>query len=535
MSQTFVEESRSLIKKFLQTAVIIDDRISHTASPVPTVGLVRATRMAKKKVMEVVRSPRDEQHVETGMLVESFAEAGIICGALQFRETGDIDDKFIKTANAADITIIDWELEECKTGDKALNLISRLLEEDLKNPQRLRLINIYTGSNALSEISEKIMQHVLTQHSVQLEASNANLKLIYKSILILICAKYPDGLIEEHQQFAVNETELPEKLICEFTNSFCGILSNVAISSLTAIRESTHKLLVRFDRKYDEAYLTHRASLPKPSDSEDQLESLVGEEIKSILTSYNCVGHNASFSMVQKWFDYRYDMDHTFSCPDRNPGRDITLTRQQMLKCLEIGSEEAKFPTKKGSKHLYLSFSRLLLADKGRAEKSNMDFARLSVSKRRYEKKAPYLTMGTILQKNKDQTLWLCVQPKCDSVRLQDPTRFPLLPMHLGANKEDDTFPSFNKETDELMHVVIHPRECRNITFKSALVDKSRILPMVVKEKWVFCTTESSRFTFVTELKDEIAQNIMNIFAEKVSRVGINPSEWLRLKGKNNV
>ena len=38
----------------------------------------------------------------------------------------------------------------------------------------------------------------------------------------------------------------------------------------------------------------------------------------------------------------------------------------------------------------------------------------------------------------------------------------------------------------------------------------------------------------LNQLTDEIAQNIMNIFAEKVSRVGVNPSEWLRLRGKNN-
>jgi len=86
-------------------------------------------------------------------------------------------------------------------------------------------------------------------------------------------------------------------------------------------------------------------------------------------------------------------------------------------------------------------------------------------------------------------------------------------------------------DRDKFCHIQIHPQYCRSIEFASARVDHSQIYPKSVKGKWIFLTNEKQRFQFIAELKDEIAQNILNEFAAKTARVGINPSEWLRKNG----
>ncbi len=45
---------------------------------------------------------------------------------------------------------------------------------------------------------------------------------------------------------------------------------------------------------------------------------------------------------------------------------------------------------------------------------------------------------------------------------------------------------------------------------------------------FVFDTTDKKRFEWVSELKSEHAQRIANNFAAKLSRVGLDESEWLR-------
>lgn len=324
----------------------------------------------------------------------------------------------------------------------------------------------------------------------------------------------------------MDECGLPEKLVACFSENISGILPNTVLSALTAIRHSTHRLLSLFNRNLDYAYLTHRASLPKPDDAASHLEILIAEEIKSILSSYDCIGSNASFPEIKKWVFEKYKKEHQFICPDG------TLDRNTISNCLKVGNNKNKIQIKGGKNKLYQKFSHLLSGDAAISFTCDLDLSRLSVLKTRYKNSAPYLTTGVVLQQQKDKSLWVCIQPKCDSVRLERRSRkFPLLPILPGVGGES-TLPKLRDEDIEnFCHIPIHPQNCRSIEFKSARADQNQIYPKRIKGEWIYLSTEKLRFQFIAELKDEIAQNILNDFAATTARVGTNPSEWLRKSG----
>ncbi len=524
----FSEKSLQVSRDFLQTAVIIDDRAFHKPSTsVPVVA--QMPKRGKQSHREIQKSSsKKERYLDTKVLINSFADCGIICSALEFTDFNLNSASFNNTAKFADIVIIDWEMEEEKSGDNALKLISSLLGDDLSNPQRYRLLTIYTAHVDLAEISQKVVTHVKKVHKKNLKIEHNGLQLVCQSVVITIYAKDFRGIPKNFQGNAVNEAGLPERLVACFSESISGIMPNTALSAITAIRQSTHRLLAQFNKNLDYAYLTHRASLQKPDDAATHLETFIAEEIKSILSSYNCIGSNASFSVIKKWIYERYPQSHEFIHPCGKK-----LQREDMLEFLKEGCEA---PTTclsgKNKKRLYQHFSDLLAGDEIDSSSCDLCLSRLSVLKTRYKNSPPYLTMGIVLQKLKDKTLWVCIQPRCDSVRLEKKSRrFPLLPILSGIGGEL-TLPKLrDDDTENFCHILVHPQHCRSIEFKSAKADKSQIYPQRIKGEWVFLSTEKLRFQFIAELKDEISQNILNDFAATTARVGTNPSEWLRKSG----
>jgi len=526
VAHEFTERSLQVCREFLQTAVIIDDRAFQkplTTAPKVAEEPGRGEQQPKETHKA---SSKNERYIDTQKLIKSFADHGIICSALEFTAFNENSNAFIKTATLADIAIIDWEMEKEKSGDNALKLISFLLKDDFSNPQRFRLVTIYTGHEDLDGISKKILSHIKKTHQREPDIEKDGLRLVYQSIVISIYAKDPRGIPKNFQCNAVDEGGLPERLVACFSESISGILPNTALSAITAIRQSTHRLISLFNKNLDYAYLTHRASLPKPDDAAIHLETFIAEEIKSILSSYDCIGSNASFSVIRKWLLEKYQKEHQFICLDG------TLNRDTVLNCLKVGNQNNNIQIKGGKNQLYQKFSHLLSGDEKISSTCDIDFSKLSVLKTRYQNRPPHLTMGIVLQQLKDKSLWACIQPRCDSVRLKgESSKFPLLPILPGIGGELTLPKLCDDDTEAFCHILVHPQHCRSIGFKSAKADKSQIYPQRSKDKWIFLSTEKLRFQFIAELKEEVAQNILNVFAATTARVATNPSEWLRKSG----
>ncbi len=164
-------------------------------------------------------------------------------------------------------------------------------------------------------------------------------------------------------------------------------------------------------------------------------------------------------------------------------------------------------------------------------------FAILTSLKNRYRgfEYRPILTLGTIIKSesfessNESGKFWLCVQPRCDSVRIWEARNFFFLLLEVvdGDKKFDIVLEDKENKFKKLrIHYKIY--ESANFKFAPDGSEEQVIRAKEENEMFVFDTTDKKRFEWVSELKIEHAQRIANNFAAKLSRVGLDESEWLR-------
>jgi len=89
---------------------------------------------------------------------------------------------------------------------------------------------------------------------------------------------------ENLKKYHVAEEALPQRLINEFAKLSDGILPNVAMASIAAIRNATHHILAKFHSGMDGPFLTHRALLTIPQEAVTYAENLIASEFQSILS-----------------------------------------------------------------------------------------------------------------------------------------------------------------------------------------------------------------------------------------------------------
>src|SRR5262249_31951813 len=83
----------------------------------------------------------------------------------------------------------------------------------------------------------------------------------------------------------VSFADLPERVVIEFATFIQGLVANVALLALAAVRSNTYRILTRFSRDLDPAYLGHRMLLPHPEDAEEHLVDAVVNELLAVLES----------------------------------------------------------------------------------------------------------------------------------------------------------------------------------------------------------------------------------------------------------
>lgn len=155
----------------------------------------------------------------------------------------------------------------------------------------------------------------------------------------------------------------------------------------------------------------------------------------------------------------------------------------------------------------------------------NVDFAILTHHKNIFQPAigAPILTLGTVI-KSVDK-YYVCIQQRCDSVRIKEERRFLFLPLEekgeypLIVNNELKLFP--NKSSFAIKTVKFKPKEGATIIQASKKEDK-----------YVFYSSYGETYEWVVDLKEMQAQRILNSYCAQLSRVGLNESEWLRLIAK---
>ena len=578
----FRQHSENVVRKFLQTIVVVDDRASFKQtrpsrkattlkkSPVRPrftgTSVEAETRELKDHITNEVAEDSFDEKTETVIedattpeetsqdvahelnakyLIESFAERGMVCAVLRPRkiEVDKLDKKVYPLAERADIVMLDWVLHKDTEGKKVKELIVEMTKRSSAQ-HRLRLIVVYTGELGLSGIIDQIEKE-LKDNGVEGVSKKDDFTLVSGAVRITIYAKNNVTRAEsggELRQRMVPGDQLPDRLIREFTDMTAGLVSNVALGSLAALRSNTHRVLSKFNPGIDAPFLAHRAMLDQPEDANSLLVYLVGTELIAILEG-NEVGKTAdeheAVDIIRAWLDMNEakiqeaggrGMAKQFSVKDspeflddlckmlRKGVADSTLKDE-----LKIFNED---PHKK-------KLAEKLSVERESAGAMGHKFAVLTTIKSDYRVNPPALLPGTLLKEFPQSTdpkirpkYWVCIQPICDCVRIRGERSFPFLEMVEDNGRFNLVLPDNEKDFVKV-RIIFRPHKTRMIDFKA--FDTGTVQGKRLEEN-VFFTAErdESRYRWVGELKFEQAQRIVNKYATEISRVGLDESEWLR-------
>ncbi|ENX45944.1 hypothetical protein F886_01382 [Acinetobacter sp. NIPH 542] len=549
-SENFLDISRHIVEKFIQSVVAVDDQMVFDARPMdssvpdeiiePDFNDISTGIGVIPNVQPTYRD-LDDNKLYYQDLSSEFAEKAIICSGLKpFGEEESTVNAIVKSSKNSDITILDWQMEKDQDiGRIATKSIKEIINYDIEHKGRLRLIVIYTAEDK-STVSDKLLKE-LNEHNPCLENE---IKINFSKDELKLCSI---SIISKH----TNEKDLSEQVIQLFTELTVGILSNAALASITEVRNQTHNILYKFNKNLDTAYLSHVLGLISSPDMREQAHEvaidyavdLISEEIKSELQTSIHIKDSLSKKVLKSWpsFVNKENRSDGFSIKvGETPAVKFGNLRMEELITVEnetnlkaILTQEPKFHTKKGKTILDFFKDNVIELSINDKDSSNEHLELSAIECLRRDNRSltkghlPVLKQGSILKLNEDY--YICIQPICDSVRLYHETSF----IFLKVEKVDGV---------KFSHVIRQgENEYKKLKLKKAskFIDiihfnpvETRVVQAEKKEEnYIFkCSKFKNEYEWCGEFKQPIYQEIVNSVYANLSRVGFDSFEWLRLK-----
>jgi hypothetical protein len=309
-----------------------------------------------------------------------------------------------------------------------------------------------------------------------------------------------------------------------------GLVTNVAVASLSALRDNTHRILHKLRPRLDAGYLWHRATQVYPEEAEDHLTSMIADEILGLLEDEK-VSAYANLDAVQAWLATFVPSDNykeRFNLP-------TAVSREDVVDLLQKGaggkgkeSVLEKFPTlgRKAHAQAHQCFAETIAANTA----ANEEFAMLLSLRSHYGSTVPVLTLGTVLKSGEDPSpsYWLCMQPACDSVRLAERTAFPLLPLATAQQGEDFHLVVRSDAQSIRLRLLSKPSQLRMEQFDITSPARGVVEASSVDNLWLFAAASDQKYRWLADLKPQHALWMGNELVTQLNRVGLIESEWMR-------
>jgi hypothetical protein len=546
MNNPFLDASKTIANDFLQSIVFIDDRAYLSTE---NAGESKEIRQHDFDALNVTRA---------------FAKSQKICAVYKPESLSDIDN-LILLAKKADITVIDWQIRiseqaaeneneqdaenDDPRGPHTRRIIREILSDPLTGSGSLKLILVYTGELVLHDITDSIFDDL---KKVNIEGlQKATCKVFTDNIKILVVAKPSVDTAEDAEpkfkhnpelnSKIVKYEDLPEFILNEFTQMTSGLLSNFVLKSLTILRQNTFRLVKLYDNSLDSSFLVHRLLLPNQEDSKEQMVEVFSDSLHGLL-SYNHTGETLSTIEILKWVDLlnvNYELnfsEKTFSVNTDLVKKFFTQGLEDTLKALwsEKGyGEMAKNTLSNFEKKIHQKGMQFLVPESQDASKFDSEFSILTHHKSNLKQpsSSPRMSLGTVIKEKKVDSprYYICIQARCDSVRLRDERRFLFVPLVQSSGAK------FHVVVNEgnYLKLQIKPSsfELRTIKFRPAANGDSITAIKNDTNEFVFASIYGEEYVWVCDLKDLHSQRIATDYAYQLSRVGLDESEWLRRYG----
>lgn len=568
MSASF-DAGRDAALRFLQTVVVIDD---HAYKDPPQISVAPATlgneSIVEEEVTDVAAAADnlvDLQDFETEVVVEAFADLGIYCAVLApDAEQQGVDARRIEQlARRSDIMILDWilrprDVSDARTAEPgertSVNLLLGVMREDASGGGRTRLICIYTGEPDARGILDKIRAAIEGENPGATIVDGAGHWLDYRSTRIVVLGKEREVPVASIESVA--SSALPNRVVDEFTRFVAtGILREIALDSLSAVRDESHRLLRRFHGGLDFALLSHR-SVTSPALAEQFARSLVGSELGAIILAANVTGALADErvnEVIDTAFAGRTEALY-WPTPTAAAASSKKLPADVAVKALKLGVDKDDYVLEAGNKlSRRVSRTALLLTGddasvRTRSLEIDAGFSMLSALARDPSfdgigSPAPAMQLGTIISRFEADTsrpangdaghgdspqphYWVCLQPLCDSVRLTGATMFPMLPLKLGGERFNYVV-MFDGRPLMLQHQGLKLSEMSLMSFVpqrgADIVDASWS-----GQAWKFTSEDGVSYEWAGSLRLDKAHKLLHSVVSTAGRIGIDEYEYLR-------
>lgn len=517
----FFESSKIVADNYLQNIVFVDERayIENDDNPQHSFNAKSVSEaFARKQKLCSVFAPSSQEEVEQCFPMLLKADVVVLDWNLDFDNAGAVAMAEVDDMEDAD--------QDDTRGQHTLNLISRVVDSAGKD--KIRIILIYTGETDLAKITREINDSLNGKGFAQ-----ENCKVFSSNVCILVRAKRNGEEVQyqhipELQAMVCGYDELPDLILDEFTKMVYGLLPNYALNAITAIRESTSKILGVFSKEMDAAYLGHQVAIPDKDDAPRLLADIFGTSIKELLEDSQLIGDN----WVDDWIDEQI-IDNARQIRVKN---DKSLTTENVHRFWQSNQSDLneRFNEVFGEKVT----PKTAVSDRAtevfavNAEERNKRFAVLTQMRNTFgpSSHAKRLNQGTIVESS--GCYYVCVQPRCDTLRIETKIegqraerQFLFLPLSENGKGYavivDNNLLHVDNMSYHIRPFVFTPDEdAKEILFKE---DGGHLL---VLDK------QGTQFVWKGELKELQAQRISAAYSTKLSRVGLDESEWLRLKGE---
>jgi Response receiver domain len=527
MNSQFFEKSKAIANNYIQSVVFLDDRAYQSGD-----------------------GENPDHDFDALQISKVFALENKICAVYRPENEADIEN-FKLIANKADIVILDWQINlanqdevvdpeadaevEDPRGQYTKDIIREILGQVDKG---VKLILIYTGDYTLLEqIATEIYNEIFNRPEYILDAEDFSIKS--DNFKILVRAKdfeiKQKDIKDKYESKILKYGDIPLFVIEEFANITSGLLSNFALLSLTTIRNNSTKLLALYSKKLDPAYFGHKSVLAYQNDAEDLLIELFGSTLVDLL-KYKNIGKTINDALIEDYLSDRSDINvgsfvRTSAFLKDLVSSNITDDKQRFADVITTHFVTQQNTISKAAKESYIKKSTILFKDKEEDNHEEIDnsFAVLTHHKNVFLPSdiSPKLSLGTLVKSNLNDRYFLCIQQRCDSVRIsaEERRKFLFLPLDVTTGK-------FNFITTDGVKLHYSKKSYNLRTLKFASNDNGSVHGVLVEDKYLFKQMYENegdeQFIWIMDLKDLHAQRIVSDYASSLSRVGLDESEWLR-------
>lgn len=504
------------ISEYFRTALVIDDRVEGDYSPLEELSADETVDLSGEPQPGLVPPPADDATpVRPAELVSAFIDEGIVCGVLQpDKEESDLVALARKGAQVADLLILDWLLFEEHTG--TIEMISAVAKE---NKGRLTVIVIFTGVPRLSAVVDRLAEETdfKETHDFVLQCENT---------VVLVFGKPEIRLVGGEGWRTAEYRDLPARIRDDLETIFGGLMPQFVFRGVNAVRDSTPRILASFGSDLDAGALVHRALLPQSDDAGPQFTRLLAGDLEQAL-------HDAGVGDVWRIGSAADSLARATSggtasaLAARLRGLDDV---PQNLKDLDDESlaREAIVSGLAGVGLKDSAVSRAVndfTASFGNGVASSEALA-VMMSSSDFGQTPPRLELGVVLRDG-SENYWLCIQPLCDSVRVECCRAFPMLRL-----VEDDRRPAAMISSPDNTPIGVRfdtaPYRLAMPKFEPTMAEA--VIAHGQPPDWHFTATDGATYFAVTRLRPELAAQAVQGLTSAASRPGFDASEWLRRK-----